>query len=427
MPDIDSIILIIITSGQIFLQFAIITSLLKIKTNLWLTLLYSVLIASLVFDNRWAMLAIFYGSAIAYYVTATWKEDDRAKLSILSTSMHFFLSMYINNIVLITFAILLPYAELNLIRATALLVYIVLLYFVKNRKVVAVNLLLEKAIFILSSSMLVVGVAIQLILPISTDEFRGAAQTLSPLTGTIAAFMVVVLMSVIINISFFLSKLAVQVEKLEFENLYINTLEASLENLQTFKHTSRNMVNSLLGCCALKDYSTVEEYLRELAYDMRHDINIDTINVVIKEKMSYLYGIVLAKSALAATSNIRFEVDINATSFELKTLSKVQISRIVGNLLDNAFEAAAKSTGKEVTLRITNVMDNRIKVMVRNSIDEPIDTSRITEKGYSTKEGHTGFGLSEIETILKRQHSKGFSLKLEYRCTKDKFIAELLV
>jgi two-component system sensor histidine kinase AgrC len=125
---------------------------------------------------------------------------------------------------------------------------------------------------------------------------------------------------------------------------------------------------------------------------------------------------------------INFSIRVTAQKFELITVSEVQLSRMVGNLLNNAFDAAKHSESRYVNLDISNVKGYRIKIVVTNSVNAPVDISKIQNKGYSTKEGHTGLGLYQVQSIVDRQQKEGFNVQLEfYNSGENTFIAELLI
>ena len=187
------------------------------------------------------------------------------------------------------------------------------------------------------------------------------------------------------------------------------------------------MINTLLALCELKQLSQIEDYLKKRTNDIRHDISIGRINNRLKDNMPYLYGIVLAKTILAESSKVRFEIDVMARNFELKTVSGEQLSRMVGNLLSNAFDAALQSDRKQITIRITNNENDRIRIEIINSVDAAVDISNLTKKEFSTKEGHTGYGLYEVRSIVDRQNKEGMKVEFDIRCNDNTFIAELLV
>ena len=78
--------------------------------------------------------------------------------------------------------------------------------------------------------------------------------------------------------------------------------------------------------------------------------------------------------------------------------------RILGILLDNAIQATRECDKKQINITIRKESKrNRQLLIVENTYAEKdIDTEKIYEKGYSTKEGNTGLGLWEVRQILKK-------------------------
>ena len=419
MFDSSRIIPIIINLVQIFLQFSIITSLLKRQVYWGITLASSVVIALLYFENPWIMLGVFYVSTAVYYILIA---KMRLKQAILAIAMNLFLPVLISNIIDIIYHGLLPTIHVSFMHLTSMLILVALLIAIRHYKFDIAHLTRKKTIFALSSLMMITAlIAWTNNLHFSaSDEFTRSAQLYN-------ALWMFTMQSAVIYIVVMLNKLAVEIEHHEFHRLYTDTLEDSLDNLKMFKHGYRDMINTLLAMCGLKRFDQIEDYLRKRTNDIRHDINISRINNRLKDNMPYLYGIFLAKAILAESTKVRFNMDIMARSFELKTVSGEQLSRMVGNLLSNAFEAALQSDEKSVTVRITNHEDNRIKIEIINSIDSLVDTSNLTKKRFSTKEGHTGYGLYEVQSIIDRQKKEGMKIEFNLRSSDNTFIAELIV
>ena len=81
-----------------------------------------------------------------------------------------------------------------------------------------------------------------------------------------------------------------------------------------------------------------------------------------------------------------------------------EFCRILGILLDNAIQATQECDERVITVTIRK--DTRCKrqlLIIENTYkDKEIDTEKIYEKGYSTKEGNTGLGLWEVRQILTK-------------------------
>ena len=418
MFTISEILPIALTVAQIFLSFSLIAALLKIKTYWWATLAYSAIITQLTSPNHWIMLAIFVATAFTFYFSFS---KMQLKLTLLAVVFHLFASQFTSNVLLFIFLALTPLVSLTYMRIFSISVYIVLLFIIKYKNFNVVNLIHNKMIFTIAFTIMLLNIALHTLLPITLEQ----AYYISDIFITL---WMAVIQLVIAYMAFALNRFATEIEKHEFHSLYTDTLRESLDHLSMFKHDSRNMIDTLLGFCEMEQYDKIKPYLKELINDIRHDINVGTINAHLKDNMPYLYGIVLAQSAVAATSRIRFNIRITAEKFELKTVSEVQLSRMVGNLLNNAFDAAKMSEKKFVDLEISNVLDNRIKIEVANSVCAAVDTANLLKKGYSTKEGHSGLGLYQIQHIVERQRKEGYNVKFElYNSPNNTFTAELLI
>ena len=420
MIEINEVIQFVITAIQIFLTFLLITSLLKIKVFWWAVLIFSFLITPLTSENQWIMLGVFFGCSFAFYFVTS---KMQLKLTALAIVLHLFSSMLIASVMQFIFIGLLPFIEIyfTFIRIFSIFVYCIIIFFIKYKKINLINIIHNKMIFMLSSTMMIISFAIYTFTPITTYEFMDHSTIFNSLWRAIIQF-------VIAYMALTLNKLATEIEKHEFHSLYVSTLQESLDNLSMFKHDLGNIVNTLYGYCRINRMDKIESYLDELTADIRYDINVGEINTFLKDNMPYLYGIMLAKCFQAATNGINFDIRITANKFKLFTVSEVQLSRMVGNLLNNAFDAAKSCECKEVYLNISNVNDYRIKIEVINSVNAPVDIAKILNKGYSTKDGHSGLGLYQVHSIVERQRKEGFSVQIEFQnIPEDTFTITLII
>ena len=75
--------------------------------------------------------------------------------------------------------------------------------------------------------------------------------------------------------------------------------------------------------------------------------------------------------------------------------------------MNNAIEASKECEDKtiNVTFRKDNKRPMQLIIIENTYKDKNIDTEKIYEKGYSTKEGNTGLGLWEIRQIMKKHNN----------------------
>lgn len=410
---------IVISFLQIFLSFLMIITLLRIKVYWWVTLAYSIILAPLTFENPWIMLAIFVAGAFIFYFFTAKRQWQPAVLAMI---LHLFSSVAIASLMQFSSLALSYLFEIEYVffRIISVVFYIFLLGIIIHKKFTLTNLIHSKVIFTVSPLMFLISCAIFLYMPLRGEVFD-TAYLLDSLFRLIIKLSVTY-MALIIN------KFSAENEKLEFYSLYTDTLKESLDHLSMFKHDYRDIINTLFGFCRLKQWDKIEPFLKGLCADIHRDITAGAINSQLKDNMPYLYGIVLAKSTMAAAEGIMFDIIIIANKFKLFTISEVQLSRVVGNLLNNAFDAARQCEHKEVTLHISNFDDYRIRIQVTNSVTALVDTTNILNKGFTTKEGHTGLGLYQVYAVIDRQIEEGFNVKIYfYNNPGNTFTAELFI
>ena len=417
--DID-ITMMVIHFVQIFLQFSIMTALFKSKVRWWVTLISSAVIAVIHFDSFLLMMAVFLISTIGYYGLIA---KMRRKQILLVIPMQLFLVSTISSTIYVTIQLVLP--ELNLVYAnfvSTLILCIVLILVTKN-KITAINLTRDKITLTLSLALILPALsftASEHILIFYADIIPTSIALWS-LMGVIFTKMAVV------YIIFILNKFTSEVENAELQKKYTATLEKSLDDWEGIQHGYRNLISTLKGLCRMENTTRLVEYINALESELVYEKNIIEINRSLKDNMPYIYGIVLSGTAFAIKNEIQFSINVSARVFDLKTINEVQLSRAVGNLLNNALEHANLSAKKYVSMEISNHLKQKIKIVIYNSVDEKVDTSKIFKKGFSGKKGHTGFGLYEVQTLVTNLRDEGWYVDFSISCDDNKFVAELLV
>ncbi|MCL2873655.1 MAG: GHKL domain-containing protein [Defluviitaleaceae bacterium] len=417
MVNLDDVYTIAINFVQIFLQFLILTTLFKVKVSWLITLLASTAIAVLQFGNPWMMLGIFFVSTAIYYCLIA---SMRKKQAVLAISMQLFLSLYIGNIFSIIFRVLAPELNNHFTMIAVIVAYIVIFILIKQTKFTTINLTRSKIMFVLSITLLLVGLS-----SIASVHFLFFAEVVTNAV-VFNALAVLVMQTTIIYMTFVLNKFASEVESAELQKQYTETLEKSLVAWEGDRHGYRTLVNTLYGYCEAEDSKGLFSHIRNIVTELNNEKTVIKINTGIKENMPYIYGIVLSNAAFAAQNGIDFSVIVTAKIFELKTIYEMQLSRIVGNLLNNAMEHAYLSAEKCVTMEICNE-NKKIRIIINNSVDERADTTKILDKGVSGKKGHSGFGLFEVQTIVNNRREEGWYVDFTISCTDDTFTADLLV
>jgi len=221
--------------------------------------------------------------------------------------------------------------------------------------------------------------------------------------------IVIVIISISSLISYFLIsiyslfstyKLNIAKQNLEETRLMNKTLTILNDKIRAFRHDFNNIIQAIGGYIQAKDMEGLEKYYSQLLKDCQEVNNLTGLNPEAINNPA-IYSLLASKYYLATEKGIEFDLDIfmDLTSIDMKIY---EFCRILGILLDNAIQATQECEEKQITVTIRK--DNRCKrqlLIVENTYKEKdIDTEKIFEKGYSTKEGNTGLGLWEVRQIL---------------------------
>jgi len=198
-----------------------------------------------------------------------------------------------------------------------------------------------------------------------------------------------------------------QVETDSREDSFKN-IEQLNRDLRAQRHDFLNHIQVLYSLMELKEYDETAIYLNHLYGD------IIKIGSRIKTNSISVNALLQAKSNEADKKGIIFDLLLKSRLDQLP-IGEWELCRILGNLIDNAFEALSNSTiaKKVVTLQIYEGIKH-IDIRVRNNgpfIDEKL-TSHIFDAGVSTKEEKEdhGMGLYIVRELLEEE---GHSVTLE--------------
>ncbi len=119
-----------------------------------------------------------------------------------------------------------------------------------------------------------------------------------------------------------------------------------------------------------------------------------------------LGALLLAKAAIASERGVELRVSDN-TVMTRSALDSEDLITLLGNLIDNALDAAATSEGRWVSVSVTE-QDDELVVKVHDSgsgIPDGVD-GQIFQEGFSTKAGpnrkRRGFGLALVRQVARR-------------------------
>lgn len=184
----------------------------------------------------------------------------------------------------------------------------------------------------------------------------------------------------------------------EFQNDLLATHYAEVENMyrqvRGWRHDYRNHIQVMKSYAESGDMEAIRQYLDEL------DTDLNTVDTVIKTGNKMTDAILNSKLSLAKARNIQVAADAHVP-VEL-TIGSVDLCIILGNLLDNAIEAACTCPEEERMLRVYMDMKNtQLYISVTNTTAAK-KQKKENGRFQTTKSAGHGFGLVRIDTIVER-------------------------
>ncbi|MCG0659737.1 histidine protein kinase PlnB [Lactiplantibacillus plantarum] len=305
--------------------------------------------------------------------------------------------------------------------------YVVLFFYRRySHKIASVSqkikeLNLSKSLFEL---VLIFYVAIESIMLISLNENITATIQLTLITSFIVMLLMMLWPMVFFIRSYMKKQEASHQAKQNTQlNEYLKSVEQQYLELRRFKHDYKNIMLSLQDSISNGSSSEQLPYFKELIAQSAIDTSLDNGKIA---KIQYignetLRGLIVQKFFDAQTKGIELSLELDQSEFIIKH-NLVDVVRIVGNLLDNAIDAAKSTPDKQVTCAFNSLHETK-EISVRNSTNKKLDVNKMFELGASTKGSQRGFGLSNVQQLVDRQ--KNFFLDVDSK--NDRVIITLTI
>ena len=170
--------------------------------------------------------------------------------------------------------------------------------------------------------------------------------------------------------------------------------------LRASNHEFKNKLHVILGFIHSGKYRNAENFIMDITED--HEQRAYSITKKIKN--ATIAALVLGKLSRARELSIDFDIDDLSFLGEDSYIYNNDLITIIGNLLENSFEAVEKKAGKERNVYLFIKDDpGIIKITVRdtgNGIEEH-DAYSVFERGYTTKSKSNGVGLDLVQKSIK--------------------------
>ncbi len=193
---------------------------------------------------------------------------------------------------------------------------------------------------------------------------------------------------------------------------HLNEVRSIHTEMRGYKHDFHHHLQTLKGQLESGEVERAIAYIEELDNQL---MNVDTL---LKTGNVSLDAILSAKIAQAKAESIAVTVKANVP--DTLTISDVELSIIIGNLLDNAIEACRAVNGERFIRIFISIKGNMLYFSMLNAAGEK---KKKTGSLFVThKDGVHGFGLRRAEAILE-EHG-GW---VKYNSEDGAFTSEFLV
>jgi len=191
-----------------------------------------------------------------------------------------------------------------------------------------------------------------------------------------------------------------QMEEMNKEYIKDQLLKSHYQEVETLltasrieRHEYRKHLQALQACLHLELLDDARKYLDRISEQPAQEEYLAIENPV-------LFGLINSKYALARARGIQFSVNVESDLTGVK-VEPWDLTSILGNLLDNAMEAAALDPkGPRVSCDISD-SEGQIIMVVQNNGPLIAEPERVFEAGFSTKGGESrGYGLYIVKNLV---------------------------
>ena len=224
---------------------------------------------------------------------------------------------------------------------------------------------------------------------------------------------------------------AIEIENKQLQE-YTCYLDKNEDKLRRFKHDYQNLLDGLRISAQEDDVQAVINQLVEYSASHFNQKALRKYKGVNHIHDKNLKSIAIAKLTKLYDLKIDYSFGCDKDIYQIpRSVDVLDLIRIIGITFDNAIEESQKlinKTKQKNSARVDAMYyqeDGDFEFEIRNRIvDRNIDTNNIQKKNYSTKNGHMGLGLSNVQKIVHKYEN---SMLVKYSVQNGWFVFNLIV
>ncbi|MES5953626.1 sensor histidine kinase [Bacillus fungorum] len=189
-------------------------------------------------------------------------------------------------------------------------------------------------------------------------------------------------------------------DKTELQNLVntISEVRKYSEDLRAQTHEFTNKLFVLSGLLQLGHYKEAIEFIQQES-NIHQSQNHILFHQIHDAKVQ---AILLGKIGTASEKKIDFHIEGDSTLHPLPDHIKVShLITILGNIIDNAFDAVSGQVEKNVSFFVTDIGHDIVFEVIDSGAGIPAEKiTTIFQKGFSTKGNDRGYGLANVKEMV---------------------------
>ncbi|MBN4069502.1 MAG: hypothetical protein COA82_01445 [Alkaliphilus sp.] len=180
------------------------------------------------------------------------------------------------------------------------------------------------------------------------------------------------------------------------QEFYIKSMQDILETIKAQGHDFGNYIGTLYGLIQIDKFDEAKKFITNLGNE------VACMNEIIETNHPVITAIINIKRQRALSKKIDLEIFTELP--EKISIDYIDLSIILGNLLDNALEACEKVQEEERAIELfMNVRDRHLIIKIANSKSDETECEEKNILGrFTTKEdsANHGYGLNNIRQVV---------------------------
>lgn len=208
-----------------------------------------------------------------------------------------------------------------------------------------------------------------------------------------------------------LYKLKNERNRVASDTAYYSILDRQNEMLKSFIHDEKNHLSTIKS---LADSTEVSEYIDKIYGEIKHHSMFGNTKNKMLDLVINKYNYICEKEGI--------DFYVTAKTSNLLYIDNPDLITLLGNLLDNAVEAAKSSTEKKIDFSVNKVNGFDVLTCSNSCEDKPVISGSIL-KSTKSDAGEHGLGIKSIRRIVKKYDGE---FEWQYDDSSKEFIVNII-